>query len=162
MSTLSKPWIKSGLRYLAISIAVAVAIAIYSGETDPPKMESFSTSASTVDLTTDTSYSFSGVISDARGIASATLECGSGEGVEFVIVVATTGINKYRVSFGRTSSSPTWVGRWEGNRQRIQFGGLGEVPADTPDLTCNWFAHLKDSLGNEITTPLDVVMTVRN
>lgn len=162
MSILKKAWVRSSLRYLAISIAVAVAIAIYSGESDPPNMESFSTSASTVDLTTATSYSFSGAISDARGIASATLECGSGEGVEFVIVVATTGINKYRVSFGRTSSSPSWVGRWEGNRQRIQFEGIGQVPLDTPALTCNWFAHLKDSLGNEITTPLDVVMTVRS
>jgi hypothetical protein len=80
---------------------------------------------------------------------------------EFVIVVATSGINKYRVAFGKTSSSPNWIGRWEGTRQRIEFEGAAEVPLDTKSLTCEWQVNLKDSLGNEITTPLGVVMTIR-
>ena len=162
MSILKKAWVRSALRYLAISIAGTAAILIYTGERNPPHIEAFSTSKTTVDLKSDPSIAFSGAITDERGIASAILECNSAEATEFVIVVATTGINKYQVSFGRTSSSPNWVGRWEGNRQRIEFEGNGEVPVDTPNLTCDWIAHLKDSLGNEITTPLGVVMTVRN
>jgi hypothetical protein len=162
MSILKKAWVRSGLRYLTISIAVAVAILIYIGEKNAPQMESFSTSKTTVVLGTDPSFSFSGKITDERGVANVVLECVSENRSQFVVVVATTGINKYRVSFGRTSSSPSWVGRWEGNRQEIKFEGVAEIPADTSNLTCDWIAHLKDSLGNAITTPLGVVMTVRN
>lgn len=162
MSILKKAWVPSSLRYLAISIAVAVGILIYAGEKNAPQMETFSTSKTTVVLEKDPSFNFSGKITDERGIASAVLECVSQNRSEFVVVVATTGINKYHVSFGRTSSSPSWVGRWEGNRQEIKFEGTAQVPTDTSNLTCDWIAHLKDSLGNEITTPLGVVMTVRN
>ena len=160
MSILSKPWVRSGIRYLAAGIVIWIAIAIYTGESDAPVLESFEVSNSEIDLTKDDSFEFSGVISDERGISNATLECIDGEKSEFVIVVATSGINKYRVAFGKTSSSPNWIGRWEGTKQRIEFEGIAEVPADTQDLQCEWQVNLVDSLGNEITTPAGVVMTV--
>ena len=160
MSILSKPWVRSGIRYLAAGIVIWIAIAIYTGESDAPVLESFEVSNSEIDLTKDDSFEFSGVISDERGISNATLECIDGEKSEFVIVVATSGINKYRVAFGKTSSSPNWIGRWEGTKQLIEFEGIAEVPLDTQNLQCEWQASLVDSLGNEITTPAGVVMTV--
>jgi hypothetical protein len=161
MSNLSKPWVKSSLRYIAAGLVLWLAIALYTGESDPPVLESFEVSGSEIDLAKDNSFAFSGVISDDRGIAKVVLDCLSGEKSEFVIVVATSGINKYRVAFGKTSSSPNWIGRWEGSRQRIEFEGVAEVPVDTKGLTCQWQASLIDSLGNEITTPVGVVMTVK-
>ena len=160
MSILSKPWVRSGIRYLAAGIVIWIAIAIYTGESDAPVLESFDVSSKAIDLSKDNTFEFSGVITDERGIANATLDCLSGEKSEFVIVVATSGINKYRVAFGKTSSSPNWIGRWEGTKQRIEFEGIAEVPVDTQDLKCEWQVNLADSLGNEITTPAGVVMTI--
>jgi hypothetical protein len=160
MSILSRPWIRSGIRYLIAGVVIWLAIAIYTGETDAPTLESFAISNEEIDLSVANTFEFSGVITDERGISSATLDCLAGEKSEFVIVVATSGINKYRVAFGKTASSPNWIGRWEGTKQRIQFEGLADVPLDTQDLTCQWQANLKDSLGNEITTPAGVVMTI--
>jgi hypothetical protein len=161
MSILAKPWVRSGIRYLAAGLVIWIAIAIYTGESDAPVLESFEVSNSEIYLAKDNSFEFSGAISDERGISNATLECIAGEKSEFVIVVATSGINKYRVAFGKTSSSPNWIGRWAGTKQRIEFEGIAEVPAGTPDLRCGWQVNLVDSLGNEITTPAGVVMTVR-
>jgi hypothetical protein len=161
MSLLSKPWVKSGIRYLAAGLVIWIAIAIYTGESDAPVLESFDISRTEIDLAVDNTFEFSGAITDERGIAKVTLDCMAGEKSEFVIVVATSGINKYRVAFGKTSSSPNWIGRWEGSRQRIEFEGIAEVPLDTQALTCEWQASLADSLGNEITTPVGVVMTVK-
>jgi hypothetical protein len=161
MSILSKPWVRSGIRYLIAGVVLWIAIAIYTGESDAPVMESFGVSSQDIDLAVDNTFEFSGAITDERGISSATLECMAGEKSEFVIVVATSGINKYRVAFGKTSSSPNWIGRWEGTRQRIEFEGAAEVPLDTKSLNCQWQVNLKDSLGNEITTPAGVVMTIR-
>ena len=160
MRILSKPWVRSSIRYLTAGILIWIAIAIYTGESDAPVLESFEVSNKNLDLAKGNSFEFSGVISDERGIANATLDCLSGDKSEFVIVVATSGINKYRVAFGKTSSSPNWIGRWEGTKQLIKFEGLAEVPMYTQDLTCEWQANLVDSLGNEITTPAGVVMTV--
>jgi hypothetical protein len=160
MSILSKPWVRSGIRYLAAGLVIWIAIAIYTGESDAPVLESFEVSEREIDLAKDNRFEFSGVISDERGIASATLDCMDGEKSEFVIVVATSGINKYRVAFGKTSSSPSWTGRWEGTKQQIRFEGLAEVPLDTQSLECQWQVNLRDSLGNEITTPAGVVMTI--
>ena len=160
MSMLSKPWVRSGIRYLIAGLAIWIAIAIYTGETDAPALERFEVSNQEIDLAIDNTLEFSGVITDERGVSSATLDCMSGEKSEFVIVVATSGINKYRVAFGKTSSSPNWIGRWEGTKQRIEFEGIAEVPNDTKDLSCQWQVNLKDSLGNEITTPVGVVMTI--
>jgi hypothetical protein len=134
---------------------------MYTGESDAPVMESFEVSSQDIDLAVDNTFEFSGAITDERGISSATLDCLAGEKSEFVIVVATSGINKYRVAFGKTSSSPNWIGRWEGTRQRIEFEGAAEVPLETKSLNCQWQVNLKDSLGNEITTPAGVVMTIR-
>jgi len=161
MSILSKPWVRSGLRYLIAGVVLWIAIALYTGESDAPVLESFEVTSQDIDLAVDNAFEFSGVITDERGISSATLDCMAGEKSEFVIVVATSGINKYRVAFGKTSSSPNWIGRWEGTRQRIEFEGAAEVPLDTTSLNCQWQVDLKDSLGNEITTPLGVVMTIR-
>lgn len=162
MSILSKPWVRSGLRYLIAGVVLWIAIAMYTGESDAPVMESFEVSSQDIDLAVDNTFEFSGAITDERGISSATLDCLAGEKSEFVIVVATSGINKYRVAFGKTSSSPNWIGRWEGTRQRIEFEGAAEVPLETKSLNCQWQVNLKDSLGNEITTPAGVVMTVRS
>jgi hypothetical protein len=161
MNILSKPWVKSGIRYLIAGIVIWVAIAIYTGESDAPALESFTVSREDIDPAVDGSFEFSGVITDERGVSSATLDCLAGDKSEFVIVVATSGINKYRVAFGKTSSSPNWIGRWEGTKQRIEFEGAAEVPLDTKSLNCQWQVNLKDSLGNEITTPAGVVMTIR-
>lgn len=160
VSILSKPWVRSGLRYLAAGAVAWIAIAIYTGESDAPVLESFEISREDIDLSADNSFDFSGVITDERGISSATLDCMANEESEFVIVVATSGINKYRVAFGKTASSPNWTGRWEGTKQRIKFEGSAEIPSDTENLNCEWQVNLKDSLGNEITTPTGVVMTV--
>ncbi len=161
MSFLSKPWVISGIRYLIAGVVIWIAIAIYTGESDAPVLESFEATSQEIDLSVDNTFEFSGLITDERGISSATLDCIAGEKSEFVIVVATSGINKHRVAFGKTSSSPNWIGRWEGTKQRIEFEGAAEVPLDTKSLDCQWQVNLKDSLGNEITTPLGVVMTIR-
>jgi hypothetical protein len=160
MSMLSKPWVRSGIRYLIAGLAIWIAIAIYTGETDAPALERFEVSSQDINLAIDNTLEFSGVITDERGVSSATLDCMAGEKSEFVIVVATSGINKYRVAFGKTSSSPNWIGHWEGTKQRIEFEGFAQVPIDTEDLQCEWRVNLKDSLGNEITKPAGVMMAV--
>ncbi len=43
-------WIKSSIRYGAISAVALLAIAFYTGEKNPPVLESFSVISETVDL----------------------------------------------------------------------------------------------------------------
>ncbi len=155
-------WIKSSIRYGAISAVALLAIAFYAGEKNPPVLESFSVIRETVDLSESGRYEFSGVVTDERGVRSIELLCESEARTEFVILVPTTGMNKYKVSFGRLTASPDWIGHWEGNLNEIRFSGAGKIPLDTPSLTCDWQVKMRDMVGNEITTPAGVVMTVRS
>ncbi|MEY3614460.1 MAG: hypothetical protein RL752_368 [Actinomycetota bacterium] len=155
-------WIKSSIRYGAISAVALLAIAFYAGEKNPPVLESFSVISETVDLSESGRYEFSGVVTDERGVRSIELLCESETRTEFVILVPTTGSNKYKVSFGRLTASPDWIGHWEGNLNEIRFSGAGKIPLDTPSLTCDWQVKMRDMVGNEITTPAGVVMTVRS
>ena len=41
MSILSKPWVRSGIRYLIAGVVLWIAIALYTGESDAPVLESF-------------------------------------------------------------------------------------------------------------------------
>ncbi|MFM2020270.1 MAG: hypothetical protein RL718_851 [Actinomycetota bacterium] len=155
-------WIKSSIRYGVIAAIAALAIAVYSGEKNPPVLESFAVAFENLDLTESGRYEFSGVVRDERGVRSVELLCISEERTEFVIQVPTTGSNKYKVSFGRLTASPDWVGHWVGSLNEVRFSGAGKIPLDTPSLTCDWQATMRDMVGNEITTPAGVVMTVKS
>ncbi len=124
-------------------------------------LQSFVVTSQIVDPSDQGRYKFSGVITDERGVSWIEFLCKSSKRTEFVILVPTTGKDKYKVSFGRITSSPDWIGYWEGTLSEVRFSGAGKIPVATPDISCEWEVKMRDVLGNEITTPAGVVMTIR-
>ncbi len=94
-------------------------------------------------------FEYSGKLTDARGVASATLECISKTKTELVIVVGMSGVNRNQTSFGIMSRSPNWSGNWRGTSYDLTFQGRADFPNDQIDIDCAWIAKLRDNLGNE-------------
>jgi hypothetical protein len=157
-----KQWVKSSIRYLAIAAIAGTGLAIYFSDRNPPVLESFAVESEVVELSIDGKYGFSGIVSDERGVRSIELLCQSETGTEFVILVPTTGMDKYKVSFGRLTASPDWIGHWEGNLNEVKFSGAGKIPLDTPSLECDWFVEVRDMVGNQMRSPVGQKLEVRS
>ena len=157
-----KQWVRSSIRYLAIAGIAAIGFAIYFGERNPPVLESFAVESEVVELSIDGRYEFSGLVSDERGVRSIELLCESETGTEFVILVPTTGMDKYKVAFGRLTASPDWIGHWEGNLNEVRFSGDGKIPLDTPSLECDWFVEVRDMVGNQMRSPVGQKLEVKS
>ena len=100
------------------------------------------------------SFRYSGSISDARGVSKAEFTCLDNGTPRLVIVVAMSGADRNKSSFGFLSRSPVWSGNWKGTSYDLSFSGRAIFPSDTPAISCNWQAQLRDSLGNARTVSL--------
>jgi hypothetical protein len=151
---LSKSWFKSLLRYLALFLAVWIGFLIYTTDRNPPELVSLEFSTDTLDPAAGIStFQFKGEVSDERLVSKAQFVCVRDGIEELVIIAVTSGSNRYKVGFGKTSSSPDWLGSWDGNGREIRFAGYGRLPKGVDPLECEWVAQLEDNLGNSTEFP---------
>lgn len=154
MKLFRKEWFKSLLRYLVLFLAVWIGYLIYAMDRNPPELVSLSISTETLDPANGIeTFTYQGEIRDERLVSKAQFVCVSENGEEFVIVIVTSGANQYKVGFGRVTSSPDWLGSWDGNGREIRFQGSGRLPRQTLPLECDWIAQLEDNLGNSAEFP---------
>lgn len=136
--------------YFAIVAAIALAAGFYFSDTNPPELLGFEIDKSTVSASDPSpQLSFSGQITDVRGITSAELHCMAGDQTRLLIYIAMAGGDRNRVSFGEVSGSFGWAGRWSGTAYDLEFEGLGILPPSIEPTECSWHARLGDIIGNE-------------
>ncbi|MEY4408920.1 MAG: hypothetical protein RLZ65_938 [Actinomycetota bacterium] len=140
------PGKKTIIKYLVISVLLGIGFFIYTDDHDAPALSDFKFSVSDEN---PLRFQYSGRLSDARGVASATFECSSESKTELVIVVGMSGVNRNQTSFGILSRSPNWSGNWRGTSYDLTFQGRADFPNDQIDIDCTWIAKLRDNLGNE-------------
>lgn len=150
MRLFQRQWFRTFLTYSALFLAVYIGYLIYATDRTAPALESFVVSTEVLDPAAGLeTFEYSGKITDARSVSKAEFYCTSKTGDEFVLVLVTSGANKYKVGFGKISSSPDWLGRWDGTKTEVQFEGIGRLPKGTQPLECDWVAKLADNLGNQ-------------
>lgn len=140
------------------SVISAVAIGgfiFYTSDHDAPVLESVSFSADQLTLGGEVGLlDFDGRVTDARGINTVQLHCVEDGETVLMIHLAITGGNRNRVSFGFDDTTYNWRGAWNGTRYDLSFGGVGRIPVETPELSCDWYANLRDELGNASWEPI--------
>lgn len=141
-------------------VAAAGAAAWFFSESDAPQLSNFQLSRQLVSIEQDGHFSFSGQITDERGLTDAQLECMDGDEMEFIIFIAVQGNDRNRVSFGRIEGSAEWAGRWSGNAYDLQFEGEAVLSETFQPAQCTWFARFKDIVGNRSYTDTGVELTV--
>lgn len=142
---------KTLIRY-AIFAAVATGLyLLYTDDHEAPVLTGFSFEKSDE---SGLNYEFSGAISDARGVSKAEFYCQDGGATKLVVVVAMSGADRNKTSFGILSRSPVWSGNWKGTSYDLDFSGRAIFPSDTPEINCQWQGILRDSLGNSRTVEL--------
>jgi hypothetical protein len=137
---------KTIVKYLVISVLLGIGFFIYTDDPEAPALSNFKFSVSDEN---PLRFQYSGRLSDARGVASATFECISETKTELVIVVGMSGVNRNQISFGILSRSPNWSGNWRGTSYDLTFQGRADFPNDQLNINCAWMAKLRDNLGNE-------------
>lgn len=137
---------KTIVKYALIGLAFGLALIFYTDDHDAPRLSDFKFEPS---LDNPARYEFSGRLTDARGVASATFECVSQASTKLVIVVSMSGSNRNQTSFGILSRSPNWSGNWRGTSYDLEFSGRADFPSNLEPIDCTWTAKLRDNLGNE-------------
>lgn len=161
MQLLKRPFVRTILKYGALFLAVYIGYLVYTMDRNPPELVSFSISKSTLDPANgETTFEFSGEVTDERSVSLAEFYCASDKGDEFVLVNVLSGKDKYKVGFGKIKFSPDWSGSWDGNKLGIKFQGIGRLPKNVEPLSCNWRAELGDNLGNRQTIQLEKSLTI--
>ena len=149
MHILKRPFVKTLLKYLALFLAVWIGYLIYAMDRKAPELVSFNISTNVLDPANGIeTFEYSGHITDERSVSQAQFVCRSDQGDEFIIVIVTSGKDRYKVGFGKITSSPDWLGRWDGVKNEVKFEGIGRLPGQVDPLSCNWIAQLGDNLGN--------------
>lgn len=149
------------MKYGALFLAVWLGYQFYAMDRTPPSLESFSIDQQILDPAKgQSSFRFNGVITDERSVSQAQFVCRTGDQDIFVIVLVTSGANKYKVGFGKINHSPDWLGSWDGNKQSVAFQGVGRLPKGTDPLACDWYAQLGDNLGNTAEFKTDLSLRV--
>ena len=154
---------RQALKWGAIGLVVSFGTFFYMSDHEAPELEeiSFSTSRMTLDGQVGL-LGFEGRVTDARGINTVQLHCMDRNQTRIMIHLAITGGNRNRVSFGLDDTTYNWRGSWSGTRYDLSFSGLGRIPIGTPELDCDWFASLKDELGNSSWEPIGPSFSLRS
>ena len=149
MQFLKRPFVRTAIRYGALFLAVWIGYLIYTMDRTAPELVNFSISTEVLDPANGIeTFEYSGHIIDERSVSQAQFVCRSDQGDEFIIVIVTSGQDRYKVGFGKITSSPDWLGRWDGVKNEVRFEGIGRLPGQVDPLSCNWIAQLGDNLGN--------------
>ncbi|MFM1951137.1 MAG: hypothetical protein RL418_824 [Actinomycetota bacterium] len=149
MQLLKRPFVRTLLKYFAMFLAVYLGYLVYAMDRTPPELAELTISTEVLDPANGIErFEYSGKIIDDRSVSKAEFVCVSEQGDEFILVLVTSGANRYKAGFGRISSSPDWLGRWDGRKTEVNFEGIGRLPGGTPTLECDWEARLGDNLGN--------------
>ncbi len=163
MQLLKRPFVRTILRYGALFLAVYIGYLIYAMDRNPPTLNVFTIDHQVLDPAKgESSFHFEGVITDERSVSKAQFICKHNEEDVFVIVLVTSGANKYKVGFGKINNSPDWLGSWDGNKQSVTFQGYGRLPKGTEPLSCDWYAQLGDNLGNQTEFKTELSLQVLN
>ncbi len=136
---------KTVIRYTIISLILGAGFYFYTDDHDAPQLTGFA--FENTDKSTE--YEYSGRLTDARGVSRAQFECLDQGEIKLVIVVAMTGADRNKTSFGILSKSPIWSGSWKGTSYALDFGGRAIFPSQTEPISCIWRGKLRDNLGNE-------------
>lgn len=134
---------KTLMKYSAITIVSVAGFALYTNDHSAPELESFYFQQGPI----EGEYELGGRITDERGVSYAEFECFEGTELKQVIVVAMSGANRNKVSFGVLSRSPNWVGSWKGTSYDLTFSAI--LRNQPVSQNCRWSATLKDNLGNQ-------------
>ena len=149
MHVLKNKWLKSFLKYGLIALAVYLGYLIYANDSEAPVLSNFKVSAPVFDSDKNqATFTFSGQVSDPKGISSAEIHCVQNGQSDYFIYLELFGSSKYLVSFGQRSGSFSWLGGWDGSASDLTFEGKGRIAASAELFRCNWESRLKDSLGN--------------
>ncbi len=136
---------KTVIRYTIISLILGAGFYFYTDDHDAPQLTGFAFE----NTDKPTEYEYSGRLTDARGVSRAQFECLDQGEIKLVIVVAMTGADRNKTSFGILSKSPIWSGSWKGTSYELDFRGRAIFPSQTEPISCIWRGKLRDNLGNE-------------
>ncbi len=133
------------VKYTIISLVLGAGFYFYTDDHDAPQLTGFAFE----NTDKPNEYEYSGRLTDARGVSRAEFECLDQGEIKLVIVVAMTGADRNKTSFGILSKSPIWSGSWKGTSYVLDFGGRAIFPSQTQPISCIWRGKLRDNLGNE-------------
>ena len=163
MRLTQRPFFRTFLKYTALFLVVWIGFLIYTMDRNPPELKYFSITPEVLDPANGiTEFTFAGQVRDERSVSKAEFICSSDAGDEFILVNVLSGMDKYKVGFGKIKHSPDWAGSWEGDKLQITFQGTGRLPRGVEPLVCQWRAVLGDNLGNSIEIPLDQTLTIKS
>lgn len=150
-------------RYGATVLIALLAVGFFFSDRDPPELLSFELNRTSVSVQDPApQLSFTGRITDVRGVTGAELQCRSDDQTRLLIYIAMAGGDRNRVSFGEVSGSFGWAGRWSGTSYDLSFEGLGKLPPDIKPTSCRWFAKLSDIVGNEALIDTGVTLEIKS
>ena len=146
---LKTKWAKSLAKYTALGLAIGIGVLIYNNDQSAPVMKNFEVGEPSLNSSTgQIEFSFSGQITDTRGITAAEIHCIEHDQTKFFIYLELYGSSKYFVSFGEKSGSFSWMGSWDGTATDLSFKGNARLIAPDSQIDCNWQSRLKDAVGN--------------